>query len=239
MSSTDKPEFTVKLWCRKSRKAHSISIRTLPPYGVEIVLPESTNDNFVKKIIGQNQAYINRKLSQIEKRNLDIKPLTIFFPVTNEHINIVYLKSASIDKPLEVVDGTLTLNEPTGMESLIDNSKLLQVWLQKRATCILKDILDTTAQKLNISYNKIKVGPRKSIWGSCSYKQNINLNRNLIFLKSDLIEYVITHELCHVFEMNHSPNFWSLLNEMFPNYRKIKGQLRSNANSSIPSWALV
>ncbi|KAA1281673.1 MAG: M48 family peptidase, partial [SAR202 cluster bacterium] len=39
--------------------------------------------------------------------------------------------------------------------------------------------------------------------------------------------------------MNHSPNFWSLLNEVFPNYRKIKGQLRSNANSSIPSWALV
>ena len=141
MSYSDKPEFTEKLWCRKSRKAHSISIRTLPPYGVEIVLPESTNDNFVKKIIGQNQAYINRKLSQIEKRNLDIKPLTIFFPVTNEHINIVYLKSASIDKPLEAVDGTLTLNEPTGMESLIDNSKLLQVWLQKIATPILKNIL--------------------------------------------------------------------------------------------------
>ena len=239
MISSEKPEFTVKLWCRKSQKAHSISIRTLPPYGVEIVIPANTNDNFVKKIIGQNQAYINQKLSEIKKRNIDIKPLAIFLPVTNEHIKIVYLKSTSIHTPIEVVDGTLTLNEPTGMESLIDNSKLLQVWLQKIATPILKNILDTTAQKLNIPYNKIKVGPRKSIWGSCSYKQNINLNRNLIFLKSDLIEYVITHELCHVFEMNHSPSFWSLLNEMFPNYRKIKDQLRSNASSSIPSWAIV
>ena len=143
MSSTEKPEFTVKLWCRKSQKAHSISIRTLPPYGVEIVIPESTSDNFARKIIGQNQAYINQKLSEIKNRNLDIKPLTIVFPVTNEHINIIYLKSASIHTPIEVVDGTLTLNEPTGMESLIDNSKLLQVWLQKRATYILKNILDS------------------------------------------------------------------------------------------------
>ena len=239
MSATKQPEFTVELWCRKSQKARSISIRALPPYGVEIVVPRGINKDFVKKIISQNQKYINQKLSEIRNHNFDIKPTKIILHSTNEQINIEYLTSSAIGTTLEVVNGTLTLKEPMERQSLIDNSKLLQEWLQEKATYILKNVLETTSQKLNIPYNKGNVGPRKSIWGSCSHKQNINLNRNLVFLQPDLIEYVITHELCHVLEMNHSRRFWSLLNELFPKYQNLKTQLKSNANSSIPSWALV
>ncbi len=238
MSFTKQPEFTVELWCRKSQKARSISIRTLPPYGVEIVVPQGVSADFVKKIIQQNQKYINQKLSEIRKSNFDIKPLKIFLPVTDEQVNVAYTASSDIGSTVQVVNGTLTLSEPMERQSLINNSKLLQGWLQVKATCILKFVLETTSQKLNIPYNEVKVGARKSIWGSCSHKQNINLNRNLVFLQPDLIEYVITHELCHILEMNHSLKFWSLLNELFPKYQNLKTQLRSNANSSIPSWAL-
>ena len=239
MSSSKQPEFTVEVWFRESKKARSISMRTLPPYGVEIVVPQGVNDNLTQKVIIQNQKYINQKLSEIRKRNFDIKPSEIFLPVTNERFNVEYLTSSDLGADMEVINGTVKLHEPTERQFLINNSKLLQGWIQYKATNILENILKTTSQTLNIQYNKVKVGARKSIWGSCSNKQNINLNRNLIFLKPDLIEYVITHELCHVLEMNHSPKFWYLLDELCPNYRRRKTQLKSDAICAVPSWALV
>ncbi|MDC0035352.1 M48 family metallopeptidase [Chloroflexi bacterium] len=239
MSLSEDLEFTVELWCRESRKARSISIRTQAPYGVEIVVPKGTNNNLIKKIISQNQQYINQKLSEIKNHNFDIKPSKIFFPVTKQHVNVAYRKASFSETNLEISKQTLILNEPTEKESLVNNSRLLQGWLQDKAAIILKDIVRTNSKKLNIPYNKIKVGARKSIWGSCSYKKNINLNRNLIFLEPDLIKYVVTHELCHILEMNHSTKFWSFMNDLLPEYQKLKIRLKSSSSHQIPSWALL
>jgi hypothetical protein len=140
---------------------------------------------------------------------------------------------------LRETNETIILNEPKERVSLITNSKLLQQWLQSKATSILEKVVEAKSEKLNIPYNKIKIGSRKSIWGSCSYKKNISLNRNLVFLELSLIEYVVTHELCHIHEMNHSKQFWSLLKELLPGYQKLQKQLKSDVNSSVPSWALI
>ena len=239
MTATEEVGFTVEFWRRKSKKARSISIRSLPPYGVEIVVPKGLSHKFVTKIINQNKQYINQKLDDIKNRNFDINPSHIFLPATNKVFTITYLESWTEDFSLKETNETIMLKEPKEKVSLITNSKLLQQWLQSKAVSILEKAVETNSKKLNIPYNKIKIGSRKSIWGSCSYKKNINLNRNLVFLEPSLIKYVVTHELCHIHEMNHSKQFWSLLNELLPGSQTLQKQLKSTANSSIPSWALI
>ena len=239
MTATEEVDFTVEFWRRESKKARSISIRSLPPYGVEIVVPKGLSHKFVTKIINQNEHYINQKLDDIKNRNFDIKPSNIFLPATSKVFDVTYLESGAEDFSLKETNETIILKKPKERVSLITNSKLLQQWLQIKAVSILEKAVETNSKKLNIPYNKIKIGSRKSIWGSCSYKKNINLNRNLVFLEPSLIEYVVTHELCHILEMNHSKQFWSLLNESLPGSKKLQKQLKSDANSSIPSWALI
>ena len=239
MTATEEVDFTVELWRRESKKARSISIRSLPPYGVEIVVPKGLSHKTVTRIVKQNSQYINQKLCDIKNRNFDIKPSHIFIPATSEAINVIYCTPSMENSALTEANGTIILDDPKERVSLVTNSKLLQQWLQGKAVSILEKAVETISNKLNIPYNKIKIGSRKSIWGSCSYKKNINLNRNLVFLEPSLIDYVVTHELCHIHEMNHSKQFWSLLNESLPGSKKLQKQLKSDANKSIPSWALI
>jgi predicted metal-dependent hydrolase len=65
----------------------------------------------------------------------------------------------------------------------------------------------------------------KSRFGSCSSKGNISMNIKLMKSTKDCIEYVMAHELCHLMQMNHSKNFYSLLSDFMPDWRERKNKL--------------
>jgi predicted metal-dependent hydrolase len=61
------------------------------------------------------------------------------------------------------------------------------------------------------------------------------LNARLLFLRPEVVDYVLLHELCHTVEMNHSPRFWTLLGYHDPECRVHRKLLRS-AGESVPTW---
>lgn len=78
------------------------------------------------------------------------------------------------------------------------------------------------------SFNKIYIKNQKTRWGSCSCKQNLNLNYKILFLPQKHRNYIIVHEMCHLKEFNHSKKFWALVVKVFPNYLDIKKELRNH-----------
>ncbi len=78
----------------------------------------------------------------------------------------------------------------------------------------LVERLDELSRKYGYPYNKVAVKNQKTRWGSCSAKNNISLNMQLIRLPADLMDYVILHELVHTRIKNHSKAFWDQLNEL-------------------------
>jgi len=78
------------------------------------------------------------------------------------------------------------------------------------------------------SFNKIFIKNQKTRWGSCSCKQNLNLNYKIVFLPQKHQDYIIVHEMCHLKEFNHSRKFWALVEKALPNYLDIKKELRNH-----------
>jgi len=68
-------------------------------------------------------------------------------------------------------------------------------------------------KSVNLKYNH-------SNWGSCSSQGNVNLSTRLLFAPSDVIDYVIIHELAHLIELNHSGRFWKLVSDAMPDYEE-------------------
>ncbi|MFU7503216.1 MAG: M48 family metallopeptidase [Candidatus Tisiphia sp.] len=72
-------------------------------------------------------------------------------------------------------------------------------------------VLETTklatilAKEHNINFTKIKIMNNKGKWGSCSSKAVLAFNWRLIFAPKKILKYLVTHEICHIIEMNHSP----------------------------------
>ncbi|MBX4211142.1 M48 family metallopeptidase [Candidatus Parcubacteria bacterium] len=77
----------------------------------------------------------------------------------------------------------------------------------------------------NFSWNKIVIKNQSTRWGSCSLKGNLNFNYNIVFLPPDVSDYIIVHELCHLKEFNHGPNFWKLVAETIPNYKELRSKI--------------
>jgi len=82
------------------------------------------------------------------------------------------------------------------------------------------------ADKFGFLYNKITIRNQKTRWGSCSGKNNINLNMQLMNIPNHLIDYVILHELVHTKVKNHSPLFWGALDIFVGNAKSIDKELK-------------
>jgi predicted metal-dependent hydrolase len=90
---------------------------------------------------------------------------------------------------------------------------------------VIADRLEELARRHGFSYNRLFVRNQKTRWGSCSSKNNINLNVNLIRLPAILRDYVILHELVHTRVKNHSHLFWEELERYVTDCRRIDKQL--------------
>ncbi|MFC4102183.1 M48 family metallopeptidase [Paenibacillus xanthanilyticus] len=57
-------------------------------------------------------------------------------------------------------------------------------------------------------------------WGSCSSDKKLTFNYRLAMAPVDVIDYVVVHELCHLFHMNHDRSFWRLVGSVMPDYKE-------------------
>ena len=93
------------------------------------------------------------------------------------------------------------------------------------AAKLLIDRLDLLAKKYGFTYNRVFIRNQKTRWGSCSTKNNINLNVNLVRLPPELIDYTILHELVHTRIKNHSRKFWDQMDALLGDAKKIDKKL--------------
>ncbi len=119
------------------------------------------------------------------------------------------------------------LRQMKQVEQLHQNIKEESVPLDRQeARQILINRLQALAQQNGFSFNKVFIRNQTTLWGSCSAKNNINLNLRLVRLPQHLMDYVILHELVHTKIKNHSPKFWIELAKYISNPRSISKELR-------------
>ena len=83
--------------------------------------------------------------------------------------------------------------------------------LRRQAKSELPPRLAELAARYGFLYNKVTIKHNSSNWGSCSARNNINLNLNIVRLPKVLQDYVLLHELCHLRHHDHSHAFHLLL----------------------------
>ena len=99
---------------------------------------------------------------------------------------------------------------------------------KESARILVKQKINIINEYYQFSFKRIAIKNSRSRWGSCSQKGNLNFNYKILFLPNRLVDYIITHELCHLREMNHSQNFWNLVAKTIPDWRLCRQELRRN-----------
>jgi predicted metal-dependent hydrolase len=86
--------------------------------------------------------------------------------------------------------------------------------------------LNELAEMYGFTYNRVFIRNQQTRWGSCSLKDNINLNIKLVLLPAELMDYVILHELVHTRVKSHSREFWSELNALVGDAKGLSSRLK-------------
>jgi len=230
----DIPLFSI----RRSNKAKRLIFRSSIRNGFEIVLPRSYDDNSVLGTVTQNRLRIAQDVAEIKKNRTALKPTSIVLPATGNSWEIVY-REIDTEASNAVTETVTTLNVPERAGNVFWVPTLLQQWLQEKALEHLPMRLDCIAKKLKLSYNVVRIKRQRSRWGSCSIRRNINLNRNLMLMPPEVVDYILHHELIHLKVLNHSSKFWKELDRSFPSCQESLAQLKDFENNKIPEWALV
>ena len=102
-------------------------------------------------------------------------------------------------------------------------------WLQRQARRIFEERCRIYAQRLGVTVRRLSLSSAATRWGSASADGSIRLNWRLVHFGMTIIDYVVTHELAHLREMNHSPAFWEVVRSVLPDYQQARGKLRTQA----------
>ena len=98
--------------------------------------------------------------------------------------------------------------------------------LRAKAEAVIPDKIDYYCKLMGIEPpEKVTITAAKTRWGSCTSKRHINISLYLMQYPEEAIDYVIVHEIAHLKELNHSKNFWSIVESVFPDYKRRKALL--------------
>ncbi len=99
----------------------------------------------------------------------------------------------------------------------------------KKALKLIPERVEYYAGLMGVSYGRITIREQKTRWGSCSCKGNLNFNWKLMLMPPEILDYVVVHELAHRKEMNHSRDFWKIVEQVLPDYQERRKRLRELA----------
>ena len=219
-------EFNVEF---KNRKTMSISVE--PPNNITVVAPVGTNEEEIKGVVKSKGAWIVQKL--FEFRNIESKR------VNREFVNGESFMYLGRNYSLQIhVDETLQNNSSVKLfrgkfhvyvkeknDELIKTA--MEAWYREKTEEQVKKRVKYYQKYFNKQPTAIKVKEQKKRWASCTLNNELLFNWRCVMAKSIALDYIIVHEMCHMYYMNHSQEFWNLVASIMADYEIRKEWLRN------------
>jgi len=224
----EKIEFRLR---RSKRKTLGITVE--PDMSVLVTAPRNADVEKVKAKVRNRAAWIRRQRRFFEQFLPQMPPRRYVSGETHRYLGRQYR--------LKVVDGVDETVKLKGRFLWVVTRRngdashvraLLESWYEGHARIAFQRSLALCLAELN---GQVKASPRLRLrrmrkrWGSCTKRGGIYLNPELILAPPTCIDYVVTHELCHLVHPHHGREFYALLRRKMPDWSARKARLESVA----------
>jgi predicted metal-dependent hydrolase len=221
---------------RRSGRARRLRI-TVRPAGVEVVAPIGMRDAEIAAFVEGNQRWIESKLEAIRQRlaahagsSRLVDGARIPFRGGWQRLRVV---RSDRSRPLVRHDGDILVALPERLPAALQESEVERVltgWLRREARAEAKALIDRFGPRHGLVPRGLAIKAHRTLWGSCTASDVVNLNWRLILAPPAVLEYVVVHELCHLRHRHHQPPFWRLVAELLPDYGQQRRWLRANGH---------
>lgn len=207
---------------RESRRRKTLEITVDRDGELAIAAPVGTDPEQMRAFVVEKRGWIYRKLAEKARRH---RPLPRKDYVDGE--GFLYLgrshrlktvPAAEQAAPLKLDGGRFRIRE----DALSDARRHFIQWYTARANDWLGGQVDAHARRLGLSPAGVKVQDLGFRWGSCGRGDWLYFHWKTILLPRNIAEYVAVHELIHLHEPHHTPEFWRRLERAMPDYDQRK-----------------
>ncbi|MBI2464555.1 M48 family metallopeptidase [Candidatus Shapirobacteria bacterium] len=205
----------------------SLSIRIHSRRTFSVSAPHLTPAFYIERFINEHSAWIVKNSSKITKKKT-LKSLKTLKIVDKEY-KILITKS-KMDSVVIFKEEQKIYANSTALTN-IHLKKLFDTRFRPFALSIISEELKKLSQEFGFSYSRVSVKNTTSRFGSCSSRNNLNFNWQIIFLPYPIFRHILLHELSHTVHHNHSNKFWSHLAACDPDWRVNRRYLKAHASS--------
>lgn len=212
----------------KKRKTISISVE--PAEGIIVAAPEGMSEDDIKEIVKSRGAWIVQRL--YEFRNIESKKVNREF-VNGEsfmYLGRNYSLEIHVDKTLKghgyvkLYRGKFHVYVKEKTDEAVRSA--METWYRTKAEEQILRRIKYFQKFFTKKPSSIKIKEQKKRWASCTSKDELLFNWRCSMAKASVIDYIIVHEMCHMYYRNHSKDFWDMVASIMSDYEARKEWLR-------------
>ena len=205
----------------------TLGIEVYPDSRVLVRAPVGCPETLIAERVQKRAAWISRKLAEFDRYRPRTPARHYVNGESHLYLGRQYRLKLAVgdDASVKLTRGRLLVSLPSDP----DPSRvkvLLHRWYLDRARIVFREVLGTSLLHFNgFDHPRLIVRVMRSRWGSLSRAGTMTLNVNLVRAPRPCIEYLVTHELCHIKHRDHDARFFKLLTKMMPDWEQRKQRL--------------
>jgi predicted metal-dependent hydrolase len=182
------------------------------------VLPVRAPDRAAAAAVSELRPWIERRLAEMKAA----------MTVVSERAGTLPYLGATLAL---VAEPGRTRAHRRGEELLVpdgDAGPAIERFYRRAARAEIAPRLDRATAGAGLRYSGLDIRGQRTRWASCSAAGRMSFNWRLLLAPERVLEYVVWHEVCHLQVLDHSPRFWALVEQHWPDYRDDRRWLSRN-----------
>lgn len=226
----------IPLMYRYHRKARRLLLRldyTDTHHIIKITVPPKCTVDDVSRLLHNAQGWLEK---QIKQKDEDRESRVYFqngasIPFLGKNV-ILHISNVETLSYIHLCNETLIIPDH------LFQIKYIKEFLKAELLGYLEQKTKQYAHKINEEMPEVTVKELKSRYGSCSSTRRISYASKLVFAPQEVIDYVCVHEVAHLKEMNHSKDFWNIVNNLMPDFKDQVKWLKVYGYKLNDSWKI-
>lgn len=213
---------------RRERKTLEIAVE--PDSTVRVAAPQSASPERIAQKVKKRAFWILQQQRYFEQFTPRTPERRYLSGETHLYLGRQYRLKVikSVSDSVKLLRGYIVVQTARPEESA-ETKRMVELWYAQKARARFQERIDVCMQRFprpnSMMPSGVTIRTMQKRWGSMSQGRRLLINQRLIQAPVDTIDYVITHELCHLLERDHSPRFFRLLNRVMSDWEQRKEKL--------------
>jgi hypothetical protein len=210
---------------KRSPKRRSIGLQ-INDQGLVVSMPLRASEKWLHSVLQEKAHWVVSKLESWQKKQTPVTVWadgeTLLFRGESFRLRVIH----SLFKTSPQLTSDELIIHLSDAQNPATIHKMVLKWYKQEAERVFAECIEHFAPLMDVKPREMKLTSARTQWGSCTAQGVVRLNWQLVTMPLHMIDYVVVHELAHLREMNHSASFWRVVESVFPEYAKVRSELR-------------